>query len=112
LYGVLGKSFLAGLFGLAKLISSIVGPAIGGSLAQPCDNYPAFFARGTLFDRFPFLLPNLVFAAILAVGVTIGILFLEETHAGKKPGRDVGLEVGRWILRRKRRGKPSDIYTS
>lgn len=111
MYGVLGKSFLAGLFRLAKIISSIVGPAIGGALAQPCDNYPAFFARGTLFDRFPFLLPNLVCAAILAVGVTIGILFLEETHAGKKQKRDVGLEVGSWILRRKRREELPDTYT-
>lgn len=99
------------LYHLSKLFSSIVGPAIGGALAQPCDNYPSLFARGTLFDRFPFLLPNLVCATILAVGVTVGILFLEETHIEKKERRDVGLELGRWILRHWKRETPPDPYS-
>ena len=65
---------------------SILGPALGGALAQPCDSYPTLFARGSIFDRFPFLLPNLVCAIILAFGVLIGILFLEETHERYRPG--------------------------
>ena len=81
-------------------VRSILGPALGGALAQPCENYPALFARDTLFDRHPFLLPNLVCAIILAGGVLIGILFLEETHEEMKHNRDVGLEIGRWILTR------------
>jgi hypothetical protein len=35
---------------------------------------------------------------IVACGVIIGILFLEETHEEKKYRRDPGLEAGRWIL--------------
>ena len=77
---------------------SVVGPALGGALAQPCDNYPTVFPRGTIFDHYPFLLPNLVCAAVLAVGVLIGILFLEETHGEKKHRRDLGSVAGRWIL--------------
>ena len=77
---------------------SIMGPALGGALAQPCDNYPTVFPRGTIFDHYPFLLPNLVCAAVLAVGVLIGILFLEETHGEKKHRRDLGIVAGRWIL--------------
>ena len=77
---------------------SIVGPALGGALAQPCDNYPTVFPRGTIFDHYPFLLPNLVCAAVLAVGVLIGILFLEETHGQRKHRRDLGIVAGRWIL--------------
>ena len=61
---------------------------------------PRLFARGSIFDRFPFLLPNLVCAIILALGVLIGILFLEETHEEKRYRRDVGLEIGDWITRR------------
>ena len=38
-------------------------------------------------------------AVILACGVTIGILFLEETHQELKYRRDPGLEAGEWILR-------------
>ena len=72
---------------------------MGGALAQPCESYPSLFARNTILDRFPFLLPNLVCAVILAIGVTIGILFLEETHEEKKYRRDVGLDAGRWILK-------------
>ena len=77
---------------------SILGPALGGALAQPCESFPAFFARGTLFDRFPFLLPNLVCAAVLAFGVLVGILFLEETHEELKGRQDLGIEAGRWLL--------------
>lgn len=80
--------------------SSILGPALGGALADPCHNYPAFFARGTIFDRFPYLLPNLVCAVVVICGVVIGLLFLEETHEEKKYRRDIGLEAGEWIVRK------------
>ncbi|GAD98136.1 MFS multidrug transporter, putative [Paecilomyces variotii No. 5] len=80
-------------------LGSIVGPAMGGALAQPCDNYPWLFQRGTVFDQFPFLLPNIVCVVVLGLGITIGILFLEETHPEKKYRRDHGLELGRWIVR-------------
>lgn len=92
--------------GLGDLIDegrSILGPALGGSLAQPCESYPSIFKRHTLFDRFPFLLPNLVCSVILACGVAVGILFLEETHETKRYDRDIGLEAGKWILRKFRR---------
>jgi hypothetical protein len=35
---------------------------------------------------------------IVSLGVLIGVLFLEETHAEKKYRRDPGLEAGKWIL--------------
>lgn len=79
-------------------LGSIIGPALGGALAQPCLNYPRLFLRGTIFDRFPFLLPNLVCVTFLILGITIGFLFLEETHAQKRHRRDPGLECGKWLL--------------
>lgn len=79
-------------------LGSIIGPALGGALAQPCLNYPRLFVRGTIFDSFPFLLPNLVCVTFLVLGVTIGVLFLEETHTQKKHRRDPGLELGKWLL--------------
>ncbi|KAL8641747.1 MAG: hypothetical protein Q9228_001490 [Teloschistes exilis] len=81
-------------------LGSILGPLIGGALAEPCKNYPQWFARGTLFDRYPFLLPNIVCSMILVVGILIGILFLEETHQEQKYRRDIGLEMGHRILKR------------
>ncbi|OOF90435.1 hypothetical protein ASPCADRAFT_211997 [Aspergillus carbonarius ITEM 5010] len=79
-------------------LGSIIGPAMGGALAQPCDNYPWLFQRDTIFDRFPFLLPNLVCVVVLVSGIVVGLLFLEETHPEKKHRRDPGLELGNWLV--------------
>ena len=77
---------------------SILGPALGGALAKPVESYPNVFAHGTIWERFPYLLPNLVCTIIVLCGVVVGILFLEETHEEKKFRRDPGLEAGKWIL--------------
>lgn len=78
-------------------IGSIIGPMIGGALARPCISYPEIFARGTIWDKYPYLLPNLFSAATVFVGVIIGLLFLDETHADKKSQRDRGREMGNYL---------------
>ena len=83
---------------LTQPCRSILGPTLGGALARPVLNYPAFFKVGTIWDSFPYLLPNLVCTVIVSLGVVVGILFLEETHAEKKYRHDPGLAAGRWIL--------------
>ncbi|KPM38761.1 hypothetical protein AK830_g7824 [Neonectria ditissima] len=80
-------------------IGSIIGPMIGGALARPCISYPEIFARETIWDKYPYLLPNLFSAATVFVGVVIGFLFLEETHAAKKSQRDRGREMGDYLAR-------------
>lgn len=70
---------------------------IGGALARPCISYPEIFARGTIWDRYPYLLPNLFSAATVFVGVIIGLLYLDETHAEKKTQRDRGREIGDYL---------------
>lgn len=77
---------------------SIIGSGLGGTLADPVRNYPGYFASGSLFDRFPYLLPNLVCTSVVIFGMVVGILFLEETHDDKKDRRDIGLETGKWLL--------------
>ena len=81
-------------------LGSIIGPAMGGALAMPCESYPWLFPRGGWFDRYPFLLPNLVCVFILICGVINGFLFLEETHPAKKSDRNYGLEVGNYMTKR------------
>lgn len=67
---------------------------------EPVKNYPTVFLPGSIFERYPFLLPNLVCAAVVVLGLLIGILFLEETHDEKKSKRDIGVEVGNRLLSR------------
>ncbi|KAI1491973.1 major facilitator superfamily domain-containing protein [Biscogniauxia mediterranea] len=79
-------------------LGSIIGPMIGGALARPCISYPSLFPPGSIWDRYPYLLPNLFSAFVVLIGVINGILFLEETHAEKRLAHDRGLEIGNWIL--------------
>lgn len=71
---------------------------IGGALAKPVENMPSIFPPGGIFERRPYLLPNLFSAACVFLGVIIGVFFLEETHAKKKLRRDRGVEFGRYLL--------------
>jgi hypothetical protein len=88
--------------------SSIIGPMIGGALAKPADVFPSIFPPGSLFDRYPYLLPNLFSAVCVFIGFFIGVLFLEETHEEKKQQRDRGVELGKHLLSYfQRKGLPS-----
>lgn len=78
--------------------SSIIGPIIGGVLAEPCKTLPSLFPAGTIWEKFPYLLPNLFSALAVFCGVIIGLLFLEETHEEKRHNRDRGLEFGKYLL--------------
>src|SRR3569833_1606279 len=53
-------------------IGTIVGPAIGGTFADPHESFPHAFPRGSLFSRFPYLLPNLICAGLLLVSILFG----------------------------------------
>lgn len=66
-------------------MGSIVGPAIGGYFAEPRNNFPRTFRKGSMFTQFPYLLPNLICVLILCVGIVLGIFFLEETHPDVQP---------------------------
>ncbi|MCJ1386081.1 hypothetical protein MMC17_009206 [Xylographa soralifera] len=66
-------------------IGTIIGPAISGFLCNPCQTYPALFSNGGIFARFPYLLPNLVCAALLLISIIAGLFMLEETHPDLQP---------------------------
>jgi MFS family permease len=59
-------------------VGLIIGPAIGGFLAQPADKYPKIFSINSLFGRFPYLLPCLC-VSIIALIVLLATLWLPET---------------------------------
>jgi len=78
-------------------IGTIIGPAIGGTFANPCLNFPAVFSRHGVFAHFPYLLPNLICAAFLLLSILAGYFLLQETHPDLAPqanpfvyGKDTG----------------------
>jgi hypothetical protein len=79
-------------------LGAFVGAGLGGALADPVRNYPDVFQPGTIFEKFPYLLTNLVCTAVVVFSMVVGILFLEETHEDMKDRKDVGLDIGDWIL--------------
>lgn len=84
---------------IANPHSSIIGAGLGGTLADPVANYPTVFRPGTIFDNYPYLLPNIVCTGVVVLGVVVGFLFLEETHEEKRHRRDRGLELGNRLLK-------------
>lgn len=102
----LGFSTLPLLFNLG----SVIGPLIGGShyFTQPSEKSPYEDVEAgiegiadayVLFrKRHPYALSNIFVCFFLWFSMTVGFLFLEETHDKLKNRRDVGLEIGDSIL--------------
>ncbi|XP_022139009.1 protein ZINC INDUCED FACILITATOR-LIKE 1 [Momordica charantia] len=59
-------------------ISLIIGPALGGFLAQPAEKFPSIFSHEGLFGRFPYFLPCFC-TSLLAVATLIISLWLPES---------------------------------
>uniref|UniRef100_A0A0D9XNT3 Major facilitator superfamily (MFS) profile domain-containing protein n=1 Tax=Leersia perrieri TaxID=77586 RepID=A0A0D9XNT3_9ORYZ len=69
-------------------IGLIIGPAIGGYLAQPTEKYPSLFTASSLFGRFPYFLPCLCISVFCFI-VLISCIWLPETlhkHAIERKG--------------------------
>ncbi|CAK1360670.1 putative membrane protein [Cercospora beticola] len=66
-------------------VGTILGPSIGGLFAEPVDNFPNYFHKGGLFDKFPYLLPNLICSGLMLISVIAGYCLLMETHPDMQP---------------------------
>ncbi|KAL6626365.1 hypothetical protein ACP70R_030091 [Stipagrostis hirtigluma subsp. patula] len=62
----------------SRAIALVIGPAIGGFLAQPASKYPNLFSEESIFGRFPYFLPCFVIS-VLAAGACIACIWLPET---------------------------------
>ena len=58
-------------------IGTALGPVIGGLLANPAKRYTSLFGGSAFLKEYPFALPNFVAAAVFAVGLVTGFLFLK-----------------------------------
>ncbi|WJX87382.1 hypothetical protein P8452_69584 [Trifolium repens] len=71
-------------------IGLIIGPAIGGYLAQPAEKYPQLFAKDSFWDKFPYFLPCFIISG-LALTVAIACIWIPETlhnHSGSNESTD------------------------
>jgi len=63
-------------------IGSLVGPLMGGALAEPQDRWPKLFA-GSFWGRYPYFLPCAVSACVFLLAFSL-LFFLEETLSTKR----------------------------
>ncbi|KAL3349318.1 hypothetical protein AABB24_022450 [Solanum stoloniferum] len=85
-YQALGMSTISSAWG----IGLIIGPALGGFLAQPAEKYPDLFSKDSLFGRFPYFLPCLCIS-VFALVVAVGSFWIPETlhnHDSERPRQD------------------------
>ncbi|KAG0299558.1 hypothetical protein BGZ98_009945 [Dissophora globulifera] len=71
------------VFGFAWGIGMIVGPVLGGYLANPAKTFPDIFGDWAFFIEYPYFLPCFVAAMGSVVGFVVGYFFLEETKGRK-----------------------------
>lgn len=94
------KEFQPRAFSLMPLvwsIGSVFGPSFGGFFARPAEQYPGLFGDSWLFNKYPFLLPNLMACLFFFISVVVAILFLHETLETKRHEKDWGLKLGEKI---------------
>jgi MFS family permease len=85
-------------------IGVIIGPVMGGVLADPAGSYPSLFGRDSLFGGkagvrwmlfWPYLTPNLMSAVIVSVSLLTIFFGLNETLSSVKYRPDRGRALGR-----------------
>ncbi|KAK3717401.1 hypothetical protein LTR37_005790 [Vermiconidia calcicola] len=80
-------------------IGVIIGPLIGGLLADPIGSYPGVFAGVWWLERWPYALPNVVNATFLIISAVALVFGLEETLEGLRDRPDYGVRFSRWVGR-------------
>ncbi|OHE96566.1 major facilitator superfamily transporter [Colletotrichum orchidophilum] len=102
-------------------VGVIIGPLLGGFLADPIASLPSIFGPGSFFggkdgvewmERFPYALTNFVCSSILMIAALGVVLGLDETHPLRRHRRDRGRDLGRFLLRKVFRMEtpPSDYH--
>ncbi|KAF8860717.1 MFS general substrate transporter [Acephala macrosclerotiorum] len=89
------RAFL--LFPMCFNIGVIIGPILGGLMADPAGSYPSLFGDVTFFKKYPYAPPNIL-SAIFLFSATLGIFFgLSETLESLRHKEDLGTKWGRKI---------------
>ncbi|KAI9641842.1 hypothetical protein NHQ30_009709 [Ciborinia camelliae] len=89
------RAFL--LLPMCANIGTIIGPILGGLLADPAGNYPSMFGGIKWLEKYPYAPPNLLSGVFLASACLAVIFALEETHEMYAHKEDWGINTGRAI---------------
>ncbi|OQD81335.1 hypothetical protein PENANT_c028G00847 [Penicillium antarcticum] len=89
-------------------VGVIIGPILGGSLADPVHSFPQFFGPESVFgskegvwwmEHWPYALPNVLSAIFIFASVLAVFLGLDETHEIARYRKDWGRSLGKRIYR-------------
>ncbi|KAF9248714.1 hypothetical protein DTO012A7_3084 [Penicillium roqueforti] len=89
-------------------IGVIIGPILGGTLADPINSFPQFFGPGSAIggkdgvwwmQHWPYALPNLLSAVFIFTSFLAVFLGLDETHEIARYRKDWGRKMGKRLTR-------------
>lgn len=95
---VVEKKFQSRAFLLLPIcfnIGVILGPIMGGMLAEPATTYPGVFGSVVWMQKYPYALPNIVSAGILMASVIFVFFGMDETLGTKRDKPDYGRLIGK-----------------
>ncbi|OAL34390.1 hypothetical protein AYO20_06233 [Fonsecaea nubica] len=102
-------------------IGVVIGPILGGFLADPISSFPAVFGPDSFIGgkdgvgwmtAFPYALPNVVSSMFILASALLLVLGLDETHVALKDRPDYGRKLGKYLARVLfRRGKQEYEYS-
>ncbi|RFU28533.1 hypothetical protein B7463_g7809, partial [Scytalidium lignicola] len=110
------RAFL--LLPMCANIGTIIGPILGGLMADPAANYPSLFGGIKFLEDYPYAPPNLLSACFLCSAALAVFFGLEETLESLSNTEDIGTKLGRFfsgVYRRifSKKGQPnSDDYVA
>ncbi|KAK5376091.1 hypothetical protein LTR20_000504 [Exophiala xenobiotica] len=100
-------------------IGVVIGPILGGFLADPIASFPNVFGPDSVIGgkdgvgwmkAFPYALPNVVSAFFILVSAFCLFLGLDETHPALRNKPDYGRKLGKFLVRNLCRRSRSDSY--
>ena len=101
-------------------VGVVIGPIMGGFLADPISSFPSTFGPGSTLGgkdgvgwmtAFPYALPNIISGIIISLSAFGVITGLDETHEALKNNPDYGRRLGKFIARIVFRRKDTYEYT-
>ncbi|EGG11782.1 uncharacterized protein MELLADRAFT_90794 [Melampsora larici-populina 98AG31] len=81
---ILSRPHIHQIYPMIQALGTIVGPVMGGYLAQPAEQYPSLFGEITFLKNYPYFLPCFVAGSTNALAVLLGFIYLEETLESKQ----------------------------